>query len=142
MTEREFLDKLSSKDPSYSYSALLALALAKQQGAKFDPEPVELPPIIKWQLGGDRYSIRRSESKEPYTRNYLNQREAEEVIRRCELIPRLRKYITDRYLRMSNGEVADITPHSIEPFDIGTLLDMIDGRDVQSVEGEDHAINP
>lgn len=142
MTEKEFLDKLSTKDsPSYSYSALLALELAKQHGAKFDPEPIELPTLRKMAFGlpTKGYGIRIVNRLES---NLLSSEQADEVIRRCELIPRLRKYITDRYLRLSNGQVTNITPHSIKAFDIGDLLDMINGRDVQSAEGEDHAINP
>lgn len=122
MTEKEFLDKLSTKDsPSYSYSALLALELAKQHGAKFDPSLVELPKLRI--CGGPKACLIGSSDKEKGLS--LSSEKALEVIRRCELIPRLRSLISPYQV------------YSVKP-----LLDMIDGRDVQSGEGEDHAINP
>lgn len=129
MTEKEFFSKslgLDGEIRSTTYRETFdivrrALELAKQHGAKFDPEPIELPKLRT--CGGPKACLIGSSNKEKGLS--LSSEEATEVIRRCELIPRLRKYVVENVYPRSNA-----------------LLDMIDGRDVQSAEGEDHAINP
>lgn len=128
MTEKEFVNKslgLDGEIRSTTYRETFdivrrALELAKQHGAKFDPETIELPQLRM--CGGPKACLIGSSDKEKGLS--LSSEEAAEVIRRCELIPRLREYVME-----------NVYPSN-------ALLDIIDGRDVQSAEGEDHAIDP
>lgn len=71
---------------------LLALKLAKDNGAKFDPETVELPKLKLLTPDARRFGVvsKDNDIAFPFTRE-----QAEEIIRRCELIPKLRDIILD-----------------------------------------------
>lgn len=115
MTEKEFLDKITAnKDcPSYSYSSLLALELAKQQGAKFDIEPVELPRLKMAQRSSTNnygYLILTDRDVCP------SREQANEIIRRCEAWKEIRVLVdcigdddpeTDRLRRMELIAILD-----------------------------------
>jgi len=129
MTEKDFLLAVTGDKSIHitSERAVYALELAKRQGAKFDPEPVELPRLIsRWEAGHQGYSILVGFYQQP------NLSEVQEIIRRCELIPRLRKMITDRFLRSQDGSMTDITPIHLGPLHASDLLDMLDGREIDS----------
>lgn len=113
MTEKEFLEKVSA----VRCSAVKALEFAKQHGAKFDPESIELPPL---QVSGSCHHTGFCQSVctaslpgYPHGRA-LTGLEAKEIIRRCELFPRLRAYI------LNSGTIPNLA--------LIEMVDMIDGK--------------
>ncbi len=89
MTEKEFTERFQNDSENRalwsSTAAKRALALAKEAGAKFDPEPVELPVL----------GVREAPSEHPYCYpaapgGILSRKEVVEVVRRCNAWPELR----------------------------------------------------
>lgn len=131
MTEKEFITALITPWSNLSFTrATRALELAKQQGAKFDPEIVELPKLhVAFTSHG--YNITLVEAREENNRGYgpiqtvvLTKEQAEEVIRRCELIPKLREYIQNKWRYVINDK------HQHEQvITCADLLNIIDGKE-------------
>ena len=82
MTEKEFLDKFQNESTAHwsREAARRGLALAKEAGAVFDPEPVELPPLTAWPIpGNDAYG----KAVAGPDGEALTMAQAREVVRRC-----------------------------------------------------------
>lgn len=113
MTEKEFLQCITKDNCTIVERAVIALRLAKERGAKFDPETIKLPFLNVIQRSSTHdygYLIVTDNDVCP------NREQAKEIIRRCELLPRLREYITTWF----------VTP---EPNSyVQRVLDMIDGK--------------
>lgn len=128
MTEKDYLNRLGfavEGDEKYNRLRLWALKLAKEAGAEFDPEPVELPnliPIKLTQLPANGFAVRS------YDCTKLTLEQAEEIIRRCWVVDKLKSYILLRFARMSNGEMVDIRTHELTPGHASDFLGILDGR--------------
>lgn len=86
MTEKEFLAR------AYDNDRLSLLAIAKEAGAKFDPEPVGLPPL------GVRVSNHHDGRPMYYpvsSGGLLTQDEVVEVVRRCNAWDEMRRLAVD-----------------------------------------------
>ena len=120
MTEEWFL-----REAALSPGTPLAdrvLALARKAGAKFDPEPVELPELASYT------HFQRPGAAEPEGHLYVPHRpgaltplEAAEVVRRCNSWPRLR-------------EIADIPPRTLITvadalFRLKVVVAVLEGRE-------------
>lgn len=80
MTEKEFLHR------AYSDDRLSLLNLAKEAGAKFDPEPVELPPLKSTGNDDNQISMIISQSEPKALKKF----QCDEIIRRCKVVEILR----------------------------------------------------
>lgn len=117
MTEKEFLEQSWNGAQSYSAVGYRALDLAKQCGATFDSEPIDLPPLQVSGMSPLNTGFCQSVCTAPlpgypYGRA-LTGSEANEVIRRCKLIPLFREYISTSF---------------VAPEFVQILLDKIDGK--------------
>lgn len=140
MTEKEFIqrsvsravDTITMNDTQIEHLnrvALSALEYAKSQGAEFDPEIVELPKL-RVSFTSHGYNITLVEAREtnsgygPIQTVVLTKKQALEVIRRCELIPKLKEYIQNKWRYVLNDK------HQHEQVVIcADLLNIIDGKD-------------
>lgn len=105
MTENEFfglIKKIEYGDSAhintYYYEIIKA---AKEHGAKFDPEPVKPVNLPELAICGGPASFVISS-----TNDYrLSAEEAQEVLRRCNLIPQLSDLIARRWSSLSGAEL-------------------------------------
>lgn len=75
--------------------------LAESVGAKFEPEPVELPPLLAQWTRSVSFPF---PAPEDGAFEYLSEQQVKEVVRRCNAWPELRKLtMAGRY-----GEVLDV----------------------------------
>lgn len=133
MTEKEYLQNLGadfdSKDPNVTMSnrwRKKALDMAKACGAKFDPEPVELPRLTTRPRSYGAF-VELAESRTSHTGSptyVLTQAQADEIIRRCELLPKLREYLNGIILATPLVESGGLISRVINP----EILDIIDGK--------------
>ena len=113
MTEKEFIERIQDNFTTNN-AAILALQFAKQHGAKFDPEPENLSNlqfVLRSFTHGYGYLIITEKGHCP------NQEQAIEIVRRCKIIPQLRKYISTWFITP--------TPNN----HVQTVLDIIDGKE-------------
>ena len=133
MTELEFINACVSSPCPHSQFYLQsgeeisklahrALQAAKQAGAKFEPEPVELPPLRAFQFSPLRANVQKVNATGGD--EYLSPAEAEEVIRRCVVVSALRELLCEpKKLKRVLGN-----PHSaISATDRAGLLNIING---------------
>lgn len=141
MTEKEFLERLLSTSqnpmlpPGYETQEVLntakrAVELARQAGARFDTCPIELPKLTirTYSFGEKRVELHQARKiSNDLLTTLLSEEQAKEVIRRCELIPRLREYLKKRFL-FERGEALDVRPCNVSPPNALEILALLDGN--------------
>lgn len=101
--------------------AMNALDLAKERGAKFDPEPVELPKLRM--CGGPKACLVGASR----TDTALSSEEALEVIRRCELVDKIKEFTANHY-RFVESNKAGFVEKSTKYVPVNMLLDIVEGK--------------